>query len=312
MDDRNALSRRAALRVGGALVGVGGLAGCSSLPFVGATPDPQYTDWLYAPDEAGVGDYGFTLLRPAALAERAEDIGPLAYERVRRVGESFLDLVDVDFEAVDSLLFVGADRSSVVLQGEYDREDVRAELGYDDFRRVGETESVGVYLPPEGDRVVGVADSYLAFAEGGPDPRAAVERLVETQAGEVPRYVDASSTVRTLTRSLGDGTVLFGARASGLPGRDTEAGRFEGQVASGLRFTVPEEEEEERVAFLRLYVFDGERAVPTDAVRAFVEDNRGTGESFDDVEDVAVAADGRTVRVTGGLNVRDFVATLFP
>lgn len=104
MNDR--VSRRAALRTGAVLAGTSGIAGCSALPFGGGGPDLRYTDWLYAPGTGGLDAYEFVLVRPAGLAERREAIGPLSYDRVSGVGEPFLDLVDVEFAAVESLLAI--------------------------------------------------------------------------------------------------------------------------------------------------------------------------------------------------------------
>jgi hypothetical protein len=100
------LTRRRALRLGAATAGLGataGLAGCRAIPFVGGG---GYAAWLPAPESiSGLADsYRFEWQRTNQIRTNEASFDAEAYERFTNRNETPLDMVDIDFDALNTVL----------------------------------------------------------------------------------------------------------------------------------------------------------------------------------------------------------------
>lgn len=132
----------------------------------------------------------------------------------------------VDYEAADdpdelpieSIVLAG---DVVVLSGSFDAAAVAADVEEFGLQREGEVGDYTVYYTDGEDRFTGpaavaVGEDHLLQASGDgedggePDPRDALERAVETDAGDRSAYHEVDDDVEWLLRTAGSGDVVLG------------------------------------------------------------------------------------------------------
>jgi hypothetical protein len=272
-------TRRQVLRGSGALaavVGAGGVAGCSQVPFVGgggSTPD--YAAWLTAPDEleSDPDHYEFRRLEPAAMLEFEDAMADTLVETLD--AEVPIEGLDRYGDLTEYVYLTDA----VLFAGDFDRADVADELdaaGYEEDTVVDRT-----LYRTEGHAVAVTDERLVTSGRLAPieDPVDAVETALETTDGSVERYQDDHEPVGELLSTLGDAHVVVGS------GHDDDEEGLEAAVASGSAATVDGEETEIRAAV----VFEEDEADDDD-----VEDWAEESDAFFG-GDVETTTDGRTV-----------------
>lgn len=287
----------------GLLVGagaMGGLAGCSSIPFVGG--DTSWTNWLPEPGTFRNQDHYETYyIEPQAIAEYEDDFDD-GYDSL----EDFFSppgALDVDFDEVERMVLTSTMR---VYMGSFTVEDVVDELEDEEFDEEDEYEGYTLYLGPEEgfsqQVAAAVSENTLLYGTSAEDgPVDGLETLIDTSNGEEDRYVAESEDFATLVDELGGGQFVFGSTHVEAGTDDPENGQFEHQVAVGSQIQVDGETSSRK--WVR--VFQEADDVDIDDVEDWVDENDGNNEAFDDYDDIAVSQSGRAAVVTGTIDTDD-------
>ena len=294
-------SRRRLLRRGLATAGAGtllGVAGCSGLNPLGGGGAGVYADWLAVPDDVGDSDhYQFTHLNTEAI-EASEDELPDEFDV--SFFESTWDPVDVDWEDTSTILFY---QSITVVEAEFTREDVVDDLEDEDYD--DDTEHLGytIYLGPNEVRALAVGDSTLVVVSGAyqSDPVDTLEAVLDAENGDEERYGDDSEDMATLTGELGAGSVVTGRTLEEVDNDNPDNGRFDHMVARGSSTTIDGDTAQRKW----VVVYDEASDVDLDDLEDWVDENDGSGGTFDDVDDVSYNASGRAGIITGTSDTDD-------
>ncbi|WP_332898870.1 hypothetical protein [Haladaptatus sp. CMSO5] len=291
------------LRSTGLLVGagaMGGLAGCSSIPFVGG--DTSWTNWLPEPGTFRNQDHYQTYyIEPQDIAEYEDELDD-GYD----LFEDFFSppgALDVDFDEVEGMVIAPTMR---VFMGSFTVEDVVNELEDADFDEDDEYEGYTLFLGPEenfGSRAAaGVSDSTLLYGSASEDgPIDGLETLIDTSNGEEDRYMAESEDFATLVDELGGGHFLYAITHEETEIDDPENGQFEHEVARGARIQFDAETSSRK--WVR--VFEEADDVDLGDVEDWVDENDGSDEAFDDYDDISVSQSGRAAVVTGTIDTDD-------
>lgn len=286
------LSRRETLRVGAGAAAagvVGGLAGCSSVPFLGgggSSGSQAMRDWLVDPGELADRDrYDPVYLDYGALLDAEEELSDGAFEFAEDGYETrYEDVVDVDIEDANWALALGTGRFRV-LSANHSRSDVVEHLEDDlDFDEEDERVSgFSVLLGPEETRGVALDGSVILIVSSVGDPEDALEVLIEAQSGEADLYAEEDEDVGAALDAVDGDHLLL-----------TEDGPTDDVEALAVAATL-DGETTERTAAL---VFDDEDAVDEDLLDDIEEDTE-----WDEME---TSTDGRVGFVEGVQDTDEF------
>lgn len=281
------VSRRAVLRAGAAAAGtgtLGGLAGCGTLAGGGG----DFPSWLPAPGTLRDTDhYGFSYLDAKAVRNNEENFDDDRLDGIARMARELRRPAGVTFDTTIWILtfqdvaVVGTSLAARTVAGELD------DRGYLD----DEYGEYTVYFDREEGRAVGVSDDALVFAKPTADAeaRTVVERVVETRAGESPRYRSENADFDELVSKLGTATAVTGGTLSSA----------DGVVATGGTTSVDGDTSNVRSAL----VFRDASAATTDAER--VQDEIGRLRENSQAENFDTNKNGRTVFVSGSVETTD-------
>lgn len=281
------LSRRSALRLGAgglAAATAGGLAGCSSIPFLGGGGgggSSTVQKWAYAPGEIAdqesyVPQYrSFSAIR--AAAEELPDNFVTATES--RVETRFEDLLDVDAEdvewEVDLSAFAVASVNHTVADAVEHLED---ELDFDEDDEVnGYTTVVG----PDGVRGYALDGSTVIVGAVESDVAGALEDVIGTQRGDVDMYVDEDEDFADAVTNVDGDTV-----------RASVGGFQDNVVATGTAATF----EGEETTAAGAQVFDDRDDVDRERFREFANEE----------DDLSVSFSGRVVTFERTLDTDEY------
>ena len=275
------LSRRAAIKLGAATAGVGamgGLAGCSSIPFIGG--GSGYTNWLAEPGVIGDSDYyRFSWTDAAAVRNNEDEFDEDIYDGYESSNEEQLDWAGLDYDDVNTFLsFQGV----TVVDASFNRDDVADELEDDDFEDDTDHEGYTIYLGNNEFRAVGVSGNDLVYGRRNSENDAVevVEAAIDTNNGNEDRYVDENDDFNELTSNLSTGTFTSG----GTFDSDSD------QVASGRTLSV----NGETSSVEAISVFDEADDLEGDDV----DDLQEQGEESNDVENFSANKSGRVLTVS--------------
>lgn len=289
---RPGVSRREALRLGAgtaAAGAVGGLAGCSSIPFLGGGGgggSKRMRTWLVDPGELADRDrydpvyldYGALLDAEEELSDGAFDFAEEAYWM--RYGGPF----DVDIEDANWAMTLGS-QSLRVFGASYSRSDIVDHLTNDfDFEEEDDRVSgFSILLGPEERSGVALDGSVILFVNRTEDPRDDLEVLIEAKNGETDLYAEEDEDVGAALDAVDGDHLLL-----------TEAAPTEDVAAMAVAATF-DGETTERTAAL---VFDDEDAVDEELLADAEEDTE-----WDEME---TSTDGRVGLVEGVQDTDEF------
>jgi len=275
------LSRRAAIKLGAATAGVGamgGLAGCSSIPFVGG--GANYTNWLAEPGVIADSDnYRFTWTDAQQVRNNEDNFDSDTYDNYESFNEDRLDQAGLDYDDVNTFLsFQGV----TVVDASFNQDDVGDELEDNDFDDDTDHEGYTIYLSESEFQAVGVSGNDLVYGRrnGENDAVEIVEAAIDTNNGDEDRYVDENDDFSELTSNLSTGTFTSG----GSIDNDSD------QVASGQTLSVNGETSN----IESITVFDEADDLEQDDV----DDLQEEGEDSSDVENFSANKNGRILTVS--------------
>jgi len=275
------LSRRAAIKLGAATAGVGamgGLAGCSSIPFIGG--GGGYTNWLAEPGVVADDDaYRFSWTDAQQVRNNEDEFDEDVYDSYESFNEERLDQAGLDYDDVNTFLSF---QTVTVVDASFDRDDVADELEDNDYEDDTDHEGYTIYLGDNEFRAVGVSGSDLIYGRRNSDNDAVevVEAAIDTNNGDEDRYVDENDDFAELTSNLGTGTFTSG----GTIDNDSD------QVASGRTLSV----NGEISSVEAISVFDEADDLDQDDV----DDLQEEGEDSNDVDNFSATKTGRVLTVS--------------
>jgi len=290
-------TRRSVLRTGAAassVAALGGLAGCSSVPFVGGG-GASFSQWLYAPDAIGDSEhYFFNYTDDQTVRNNEDNFDSDFFDRQESSEDDWpLSQMDVDYDEVTNSLGLG---TGGVINGSFNKEDVVDALDDNDFDDEDDDYSGYAIYQKNDQRAVGVTGGQAVYTQAGfsggdVEVVDAVEAIIDTSNGEEDRYADENEDMQALLNQIGGGTFAFGRTQEEADETNTDRSQFEGQVGFGVDATV----NGETTSFTYALVFDDADG----AEDADIEDWADDSENFEDIDDVSVNQNGRTVVVSG-------------
>jgi hypothetical protein len=284
----------------GGLAALGGLAGCSSIPFVGGGAG-SYAQWLYAPGAIGDGDhYSFSYQNDRAIRNNEDEFDSSYFDRQESAEDSFpLDPMGVDYDEVNDRLNLG---TGGVVNGQFQRSDVVDELDDEDYDDEDDDYSGYAIYQKNDQRAVGVKNNQAVHVQtgfgGNVDVVDAVETIIDTKTGDEDRYQDESEDMNTVLNQVGSGDVVFGFTQEEVDDTNTDRGQFEGQVGTGVQANFNGDTTNVRYVI----VHADSDAVDMDDVEDWVDDS----DTFDDVDNVSTNQNGRSVVIAGQIDTDDW------
>lgn len=260
----------------------------------GPVPNDDYSEWLPAPDVVPRGEYAFFSMAPRRIREIADEAG---LEEVREL-ERARSIPGIDsVSQIRAMHLAGAQRP--IVEGDFEADPVVDALVDAGFSDVGTYRGRQVFTT-RGQRAAAVADGELVVAspfssEDDADKRAVVETLLDVNAGEAARYVDAVSDCERLVEGIGDCHLLKGRTHDGEYSVD-------GAVGDGIGVDMSADESE-----IRASVVFADGAVEPAAVTDWTE----RSPAFRDVEFDA-STDGRVVTATATTRPTDETVSGLP
>ncbi|AKU09616.1 hypothetical protein ABY42_17570 (plasmid) [Haloferax gibbonsii] len=185
-------------------------AGClSDLPPLGgaqrygrleipSTPAPAYRRWLPAPSsvERPPDRYYFSSSRKPRMRPEA----PPLFAARQAYDKAALDYFGIGFERYDH--FVDSVFGSVI-EASFERSSVGRTLTESGYARSGAYRGYDVFVRNDGPRRVAVGDDAIVFTSANHHDEPNLEALVDTGAGERPRYHEVDSDFEQLTAAAG-------------------------------------------------------------------------------------------------------------
>ncbi|WP_436932601.1 hypothetical protein [Halosimplex halobium] len=200
----------------------------TATPTPSGPPNADYAAWLPAPAALDRDHYAFTSAAPAALVDRASDLGDGAVETFR--GGSGVPGVE---SYADTASFVQLGLGVLVFDGGVDRGAAAEGLRSQGYSETETAHGFAVFAQ-EGGGAAALGESALVTAPAFNDrdrATATVEAILAARTGDGERYVDASADCARLVDALGSGHILAG--------RTYRAGAtFDGAVAGGIAYEV--------------------------------------------------------------------------
>ena len=299
------LSRRDTLRIGAATAGlgvIGGLSGCSSIPFLGGGSS-AYDSWLPEPGVIveDTDHYSFSYSDAKAIRNNEDNFDEDVFETYESTEDSFpLEQMNVDFDEVNSQISVKG--SNGVITGKFKKDEVGSELEDDDFEEDGDHEGYTLYTKQESQGVAVKKNeavyAQMGFFSGGDNtPTDVLEALIDTKKGNEERYAKAEEDFKTLIGKLGSGTLVYGGTQEEPDETNADAGRFEGAVARGSKLTVNGETSKAK----RIVVFNSKDDIDMNDVEDWTD-----SDAFDDYDNVNSSKNGRAVVVTAKIDTDDY------
>lgn len=305
---RRAMLRRSLATAGaGALVGA---AGCSSIPnpLGGGTP---YANWLPVPDDIGESDhYNFTYLSLDDIESNEdelneESIDPSTYE-------DFWEPLDINWEDASGLTILGFGGmfgfGGFIVEAEFNREEIISDLEDEDFDEDSEHEGYTLMLNDSESQVYAVGDNAVVLTsardtdgERSSGETGTAEAIIDAKTGQEDRYGDDSDDMSTLIGELGGGTLVTGNTMEEPDDAEPANGSFDAMVARGQQAKINGESTDMKY----VVVYESSDDVDTDDLEEWVDENDGSDEQFDDVDDVSYNSNGRKGIITGTIDTDD-------
>lgn len=296
-------TRRDVLKTGaaaGGLAALGGLAGCSSIPFVGG--GGSYAQWLYAPGAIGDSDhYAFSYQNDQAIKSNEDEFDSEYFDRQESAEDNWpLSQLGVDYDEVNDRLRLGA---GGVINGSFNQSDVIGELDDNDFDDEDDDYSGYAIYQKNDAQAVGVQNNQAVYAQrgfgsGDVDVVDAVETIIDTKTGDEDRYQNESDAMSVVLNQVSGGDITFGNTQEEADDTNTDRAQFEGQVGTGVQGNFKGDTTNVKYAI----VFADSDDVDTGDVEDWTEDSN----TFDDVDNVSVTKNGRTAVVTGQIDTDDW------
>ncbi len=240
------------------------------------------------------------MLQPAVLVERQEQFSAdLTFDEMDRVW------APAPIEAGDASRFLHQN-NVVVVEGSFDRDAARAAFEADGFEPRGTYDSYSLLSAPGKGAGAAIGDDELVgvglFMAAVDSPRAYLEAYVDANAGRVDRFVDANDDLPALLDALDDPHYLNAAMFDARTAHEPENGLFRGVVGRGHGWSVAGRTVTARWAF----PFESTDAVDVEALRTWVDANRGPGQEFADWRDVTVDTAEAVAVVTARMDAQDY------
>jgi hypothetical protein len=295
-------TRRDVLRTGaaaGGLAALGGLAGCSSIPFVGG--GGGYAQWLYAPGEIGDRDhYGFSYQNDQAIRNNEDEFDSSYFDRQESSEDNFpLEQMGVDYDEVKNRLSIG---TVGVINGNFQKSDVVDELDDNDFDDEDDNYSGYAIYQKEDSLAIGVQNNQAVYVQprfGGVDDVVdAVETIIDTKTGDEDRYQNENDAMNVILNQVGGGDIVFGTTQEEADDTNTDRAQFEGQVGTGVQGNFNGDTTNVKYAL----IFADSDEVDMDDIEDWVDDS----DTFDDVDNVSTNQNGRTAVITGQIDTDDW------
>ncbi|MDS0282494.1 hypothetical protein [Haloarcula onubensis] len=305
---RRTLLRRSLATAGaGALVGA---AGCSSIPNpLGG--GASYADWLPVPDDIGDSDhYNFTYLNLDDFESNEDEIDEESFDPASY--EDFWDPLDIDWEDVSGLTILGFGGmfgfGGLVIEAEFNRDDVISDLEDEDFDEDGDHEGYTLMLDESESQVYAIGDGAAVLTpardtdgESSSGETGTAEAVIDAKTGNADRYADDSEAMSTLVDELGGGTLVSGRTMEEPEDASPENGTFDAMVAQGQQAKINGETTDVKY----VVVYESSDDVDTGDLEDWVDENDGSDEQFDDVDDISYNQNGRTGVISGTINTDD-------
>lgn len=295
MTDRER-TRRSVLRGASVAVGAGALAslaGCTDAvnSIVGGGSD--YQSWL--PDPGTISDrdhYSFGYADTAVLADNEDELDDGTADNLGFL-EGYWDPVDVGWDETSWVL----SGSYVVVEADYELEDVIDDLEDDDYDDEDEYEGFRIF-EKEGHGIAVGNGMILAMDDVSEDPADEIEELIDVGNGEEDRYAEEEADMSALVDALGGGAFVTGETMDEPDEEMPEAGVFDEMVAKGSTTSIDGDTASETYAV----VYDSESDVDLDDLEAWVDENDGSDEEFDDLDDIEYNQNGRVGLISGTID----------
>jgi hypothetical protein len=296
---QSSTTRRRLLRGGAAVATCGtfaSTAGCLD----GFRP-PSYRTWLPAPTATTPASAsGFETMQPAVLVERQDQFSAdLTFDEMDRVW------APAPIEAGDASRFLHQN-NVVVVEGSFDRDATRAAFEADGFEPRGTYDGYSLLTAPGKGAGAAIGDDDFVgvglFMAAVDSPRPYLEAYVDANAGRVERFVDATDDLAALLDALDDPHYLNAAMVDARTVHQPEDGLFRGVGGRGHGWSVAERTVTARWAF----PFKSTDAVDVEALRTWVDANRGPGRQFADWRDVTVDTAETVGVVTARMDAQDY------
>jgi len=127
------------------------------------------------------------------------------------------------------------------------------------------------------------------------------EAIVDAETGNADRYADDNEDMSTLVGELGGATFVNGNTMEEPEDADPANGTFDAMVAEGQRAQVNGQRSDVKYAV----VYESSDDVDTGDLEEWVDENDGSDEQFDDVDDISYNQNGRAGVITGKIDTDD-------
>ncbi|WP_049924923.1 hypothetical protein [Halopiger goleimassiliensis] len=288
------MDRRSVLQAagGGAVLATVGLAGClSAIPGIGGNDDTfeSVAKWLPAPSAVNQDHYGVNTMDPYALIDAEDHLPDELNDIVANVEQMATEQLPgaASAEDVEYLVtgnFGPFEGTFDVIEGEFDAEEIEESLADESVTHV---RTQGTFELYETDVThVGITDGTIIVANTT-TPTETAATVVETEAGDSPRYASEHDGFDALTDEIPPGDIGHVKTTDPIEDPDLENGYLTGVVAKGAMFDV----EGEEVSGTLAMVFEDESVIDEEELETALE---GDGlQPFSDYE-----IDGNVVRMT--------------
>jgi len=307
-------TRRAMLRRGLATAGAGalvGAAGCSSIPNPLGGGGASYANWLPVPDDVSESDhYNFTYLNLDDIESNEDELDDTSLEP--STYEDIWDPLDIDWEDASGLTVLGFGGvfgfGGFIVEADFNRDEIISDLEDEDFAEDDNYEGYTLMLDSSESQVYAVGDGAVVLTparstggESSSGDTGLAEAIIDAQVGNADRYGDDSDDMGTLIGELGGGSFVNG-RTMDEPDDDNPAsGTFDAMVAQGQRAKI--DGETTKLKFV--VVYESSDDVDTDDLEEWVDENDGSDQQFDDIDDISYNKNGRMGIITGTSDTDD-------
>jgi hypothetical protein len=240
----------------------------------------------------------FTAENYSSFAVNRDELDEDLLERLDGL-EHHWEPADVPWEDVSMVLKF---RSVVVVQAEFDRDEVLDDYEAENFETESQHEGFDVVLGPDGKSAAGIGDDALV-TWWGTNPVSVVTDIIDTGSGEGDRYVDASDDFDELAGALGDGDYVSGQTMAKTTTQDPEDGHFENVVARGESWRIDGATTDGRWVLL----FDDGDEADTDDLRDWFEsrEHNAGWSVFGEWKDPRYSRDGRAGIVEASIDTSE-------
>lgn len=280
----------------GALAAAGAvaLAGCSVSPPRSDERTSRFADWLHEPGTIrDVEHYPFAAVDVSTFSDRESAVDAEVYGEV----ESFVDYhVGPAGLGVDGVDWLVEGNVAGVAACSRPRDELTDALDGNGYVERTTYEGYAIYVPEQDGSPtssVAVADDRVVSTGNVQQPVDAARAVIDTGAGETPRYDDGREPMAALLDSLDGGAMTYGRTREVVEEPRVQQGVFEGMVSDGSALSFDGDDAEGQWAF----VHRNEDSVDLDAVESWVDSQSdGTVGAFGEL---SVSQSGRTAIVAG-------------